>query len=64
MQNVKSKEEFFKLQEKLEFVPFAQSKGWHNYMSSKNNDIPHNAIALHPFGHRAREHDSIQYSHR
>ena len=39
MQSVKSKEEFFKLQEKLEFVPFAQSKGWHNYMSSKNNDI-------------------------
>jgi hypothetical protein len=39
MLEIKDKEEFFKLQNKLERIPFTQSKGWFDYVSYKHKDF-------------------------
>ncbi|MFT4800539.1 MAG: hypothetical protein ACI93N_000298 [Flavobacteriaceae bacterium] len=39
MLEIKDKEEFFKLQNKLERIPFSQSKGWFDYVSHKHKDF-------------------------
>jgi hypothetical protein len=39
MLEIKDKEEFFKLQNKLERIPFTQSKGWFDYVSHKHKDF-------------------------